>query len=116
MAKVKHDFNGIAKLTATLIFTAMASGPSSVLTTGFLGQVTLFFLKRFSNWLTNQGLAVLNIGVDAIKIAGQKKDFDQEMEKAIQKVLTTKRRLTKEEQDAIDEPVKRAFRKFVSFI
>lgn len=116
MAEVKHQFDGIAKATATLLFTSMAAGPFAFLTGGFLGHITFFILKRFSNWLANQGLALLNIGVDAIKIAQEKKKFDEEIDKAIKAVLEAKRKLTKEEQAAIDEPVKKAFRKFVSFV
>lgn len=116
MAEVKYQFDGISKITATLLFTTIAASPMSFLTTGFIGKITFYLLKRISNWLANQGLAILNVGVDAIKIAQEKKAFDRAIEEAINKVLEAKHKLTKEEQDAIDDPVKKAFRKFVSFV
>lgn len=116
MAVVKHKFNNLSRGMATMIFTAMASTPLAFLTTGIVGKITFYFLQRWSNWLINQGLVLANVGIDFVKTASQKKDYDQAIEEAIQKVLQTKHRLTKEEQDAIDEPVKRAFRRFVKLV
>lgn len=116
MAEAKYQFDGISKATATLLFTAMASGPLAFLTTGILGKITFFFLKKVGNWLANQGLALLNIGVDQIKISLEKRNFDRAMDEAIKKVMETNRRLTKEEQAEIDDPVKKAFREFASFV
>lgn len=116
MAVSKHDFGGIAKVTATLLMTLMATTPLAFLTRGFLGKVTFFFLRKVGNWLANQGLAVLNLGVDAIKIAQEKKTFDKELEKALKTVAESKGKLSPKEVKAIDDEVRRAFKRFAKFI
>lgn len=115
MAATKYQFDGISSVSASFVFTAMASGPLAFLTTGVLGQVTFFILKKVMNGLANNGLAVLNLGVDFISVNFQERDFNEAMRAALiarDKVITTKGKLSKEEMDAIDAPVKDAFRKF----
>lgn len=116
MAESKHQFDGIGKFSATLIFTSMAGGPLAFLTTGWLGTITFFLLKKFGSWLANQGLALLNIGVDAIKLSIEKGAYDAAIEAAIKQVKETNRPLTVKEKREIDESVKRAFRKFAVFV
>lgn len=116
MAYAKHKFDGIASVSATFAMTAMAGGPLAFLTTGFLGKITFFLLKKMMNGFTNNGLAVLNLGVDFLSTNFQERDFDEAMRAALiarDKIITKKGRLTKEEMDAIDLPVKNTFRKFV---
>ena len=100
-----------------MIFTALATTSwGSFLTTGLVGRVVFFFLKKFGNWMANQGLALANIGVDIIITAHEKNEYDKVMDEALKKVLNTKRPLTEEEKDAIDGPVKKAAKKFISFV
>lgn len=116
MAESKYEFEGIGKFNATLIFTAMAGGPLAFLTTGFLGTITFFLLKKFGSWLANQGLALLNVGIDFIKIEFEQKAFDDAMEKAIAKVKGSSHKLSKQEVKEIDDEIKRVFRRFASFV
>ena len=116
MAEVKYEFPGLSKFNATLIFTAMASSPLAFLTTGFLGNITFFFLKKIGRWLANQGLALLNLGVDFLMVELEQRDFENAMDEAIAKVKASKGRLTKEQKEEIDAPVKNAFRRFASFV
>ena len=116
MAEVKYQFDGIAKFNATLIFTALAgSSWGSFLTSGFVGRLVFFFLEKFGNWMANQGLAMANIGVDILITAHEKKNYDAVLEEAIHQVQS-KRNLTQEEIDAIDEKVKAAAKKFIAFV
>lgn len=116
MAEVKYQFDGMARFTATMVFTKMASGPLAFLTTGFLGNITFFLLKKGANWLANQGLAVLNIGLNEILVAQQKGRFDKVLEDALKQVKQTKRKLSKKEQAEIDDRVIKAFRTFAYFV
>ena len=61
----------------------------------------------------SKGLVILNVGIDILMTAGEKDDFDETLEQAINQVLTSKKKLTKEEGEKIDGPVKDKFRKFV---
>jgi len=115
MAEVKYQFDGIARLNATLLFAAMAASPVAFLTTGLLGKFVFMVLTHIGNWLANQGLALLNIGVDMIKIHFEKKDYDEAMEEALavkDMIIKTGRKLTPQEVEDIDGKVKNAFRKF----
>lgn len=116
MSTVKHNFDGIARASATMVFTAMAASPMAFITRGVLGQVTFFFLKKVMNWSANQGLAILNLGVDSLRIAQEKRTFDRQISEALAKVQATKRRLTQEEKNEIDAPVIDAFRRFARFV
>jgi hypothetical protein len=117
MAEIKHQFDGIAKFNATLIFTALAANPpTAFLTTGVLGKVLFFILAKLGNIMANNGLALANIGVDMVQLAIQKNNYDSAMDAAIKQVLETKGPLSKEQKDAINAPVKEAFLKFISFV
>ena len=116
MAEAKHEFGGIARVTATMLMTFMATSPLAFLTHGILGKITFFFLTKVGNWLASNGLAILNLGVDAIKIAQQKKTFDREIEKALKAVAESKGNLSPSEAKAIDAEVKAAFKRFAKFI
>lgn len=116
MAEVKHKFDGIARFTATLVFTKMAGGPLAFLTTGVLGKVTFFFLTKGSNWLANQGLAVLNVGVNHILVSQQKDQFEKAINEALNKVQGTSNKLSPVEVAEIDDKVIRAFRNFAYFV
>lgn len=117
MAEIKYQFDGIAKFNATLIFTALSGTAwGGFLTSGFVGRLVFFFLTKFGNWLANQGLAMANIGVDIILTAHEKNQYEQVIGEAIKKVQSIKRPLTKEEISAIDDQVKRAARRFISFV
>ena len=97
---------------------AMAGGPLAFLTTGVLGKITFFVLKKIMNGFANNGLAVLNLGVDIISINFQERDFNEAMRAALiarDKIISKKGKLTKEEINAIDQPVKDAFRRFARF-
>lgn len=115
MAEVKHDFDGIAGAGASLVFNALRGSGASFLTWGIFGSITFFVLKKLFNFLANQGLVILNLGADLVSTQVEKHKFDKALEEAIEKVKN-KQNLTKEEMDAIDEPVRAAFRKFVSFV
>lgn len=115
MAEIKYQFDGISKMTSLLLFNAMASGPWFFLTQGMLGRFTMFLLKKFSKWALNQGLVIVNIGIDIIEIEMDKRAFDDAMEQAIKKVQS-KRKLTPGEIKAIDADVKKAFKEFVRFV
>lgn len=117
MAPVKYKFNGVAKLSATLVFTALASqGWGVPLTTGIVGKFVFWLLTKHYNWMANQGLALANIGADLILVTMEQGDYDSAISDGLKKVLATKRKLTKEEVDAINAPVKAAARKFFSFV
>lgn len=115
MAAEKYQFDGIASVSASFVLTAMAGSPLAFLTTGVLGKITFFFLQKIMNGLANNGLAVLNLGIDFLSVNFQERDFTEAMRAALiarDKIITTKGKLTKEEMDAIDAPVKEAFRRF----
>ncbi len=114
-AQRKYKFEGISRSTAIGIFAALSSSQAAFLTRGVIGMVFFYLLQRIASWLANQGLAILNIGVDALVIAQEKKDFDRDLEEALRKVQKAKRKLTPEEQEEIDEPVRRAMRRFGRF-
>ena len=119
MAEVKYQFDGIAAVSATMVFAAMAGGPLAFLTTGILGKITFFFLKKIMNGLANQGLAVLNLGIDFMAINFQQADYESAMDAAIKardEIIGKRGKLTIEEQREIDEKVKAAFRKFAPFV
>lgn len=117
MAEIKYQFDGIARFNATLIFTALAStGWGAPLTTGLLGKLVFFFLKKFGNWFANQGLALLNIGIDHIKIASEKSNYEQVFAEALAEVQANKNKLTPAQRKAIDDKVKRAARHFIHFV
>ncbi len=99
-----------------MIFTSMAGSPLAFLTHGFLGRITFFFLTKVGSWLANQGLALLNIGIDELRIAAQKDDYEKAIEEALKSVGEAKQKLTPAEIKAIDDKVKKAFRKFVYLV
>lgn len=116
MAEVKHDFPGIAKFNATLIFTALASSSGlAFLTTGVLGRITYKALEMFGNWLANQGLALGNIGYDNIVIAAQEFNYEQVFDTVLYEILKEKNPLSPEKRKELDDKVIIAFRKFASF-
>lgn len=114
-AEVKYQFPGIAKFNALLLFTALGSSPAAFLTNGLLGKFVYFFLNRFGNWLANQGLALANMGVDALIISEQHGNYEQVMDEAFEEIKKKKGRLSPEERKKIDDKVKDAFREFAPF-
>lgn len=98
------------------MFTALASSPLSFMTTGFFGKITFFFLEKLMNFLANNGLILLNIGVDHLQTAIEKDNFDEAIEEALKVVRNTKGKITKERAHEIDQPVIDAFRKFISLV
>lgn len=119
MAEIKYQFDGIAAVSATMVFTAMAGGPLAFLTTGILGKIVFFFLKKIMNGLANQGLAILNLGIDFMSVNFQQSDYESAMDAAIKardEIIGKRGKLTQEERERIDEDVKRAFRKFAPFV
>ncbi len=112
----KHKLKGFGKAGALLVFTQLAGTPMFFLTTGVLGKITFFFLQKIMSGLASKGLVVLNVGVDLLATAGEKKKFDSAIEEALNKIKNSKKQLTMEEKNAIDEPVRKAFRKFASLV
>lgn len=116
MAEVKYKFRGIAKFNAFLIFSAMAGGPLAFLTTGIVGTITFRLLEIAGNWFANQGLALLNIGVDVLIVAAQKNNYESVINKAIDKVKNHKGPMSKKKQKEIDDEVIDAVRDFIRMV
>lgn len=116
MAETKYKFKGIAKFNAFLIFSAMSTGPLAFLTTGILGTITFKVLEMFGNWFANQGLALLNIGVDVLIVAVQENNYESVLNNAIKRVKNHKGPMPKELQKEIDNEVIDAVRDFIRMV
>lgn len=102
----KYDFKGIKKLGAAGIRGALVSNPS----TAFLVKIPfiMFFLEMFVNWMTNNGLILLNIG--AIYVGGQvdQKVLDRAIDEGIKKFENAGGKLSAKQIKEIDDAVIRA--------
>lgn len=116
MAEIKYQFKGIARFNAYLIYSALSTGPFSFLTTGILGTITFKVLELAGNWLANQGLALLNIGYDAIKIAAEQNRYESVINSAIARVKNHKGPMPEKLKKEIDNEVIDAARDFIRFV
>lgn len=114
--KSMSDFPGISKFSATLIFTALASGSLAFLTKGVMGTITMFFLTKFSQWLSFKGITLLNVGADIVIIESEFSEFNSAMDEALERVRKSQGKLSDAQKKEIDEKVKASFRKFISFV
>lgn len=109
-------YDGIARFSAAMVFSALATGPLSFLTKGMLGSVTFYVLRWASGWAASKGIVLLNLGVDYIQVEMEKRTYVEVMEEALAQVRASKGRLSKEDKKRIDDKVKLAFKSFVTFI
>lgn len=116
MAEIKYKFKGIARFNAFLLFSAMSGGPLAFLTTGILGTITFKFLELVGNWFANQGLALLNIGVDAIMVAAEQNKYESVINRAIERVKNHKGPMPEKLKREIDNEVIDAVRDFIRFV
>jgi len=118
MAETKYKLDGLARLNAAWMFAALAASPLSFLTNGILGKVVFQGLVYLGNILANNGLALLNLGIDFVAIKFDKKNYNEAIDAGIEardRIIGLRGRLTQEEKDEIDAPVKDAFRDFAGF-
>lgn len=113
----KYDFPGIKKFGARGIELALGSTSwgAVVLKVPVLGTFVRGALGLVVNWLSNNGLMVLNIGAIFLEGEFDQMGFDSHMEEAIRKVELGAGKLTPEQIKAIDSDVIVAFRKFAKF-
>lgn len=112
---MKYRFEGIGKLGATLMFSALAASPLAWLTNGLVGKIVFFLLTEFSMFLSNHGLIILNMAIADLKTLSEKKNFDGAFDDAFKEIHEKRERLTPEEKKRIDDKVISAFRDFASF-
>lgn len=115
----KHKFEGIGETFAALVIAGVAANPTwTWLTAGFVGKVFFFGSKLVGMGLASIGLVVLNVGAAKIETVVLESNFDGSWESAqrlISKIRDSGRELTDAEKEAIDKPVRDAFRRFAKF-
>ncbi len=111
----KYNFSGIKKVGARGITAALATTPYTAWLAGRgFAPLTNYLFEALCNWLANKGLIVLNIGIMVAETEFDQRAFDSALDEALLQVeLSKKDYLTPEEIKAIDDPVKKAFRRFV---
>jgi hypothetical protein len=109
----RYDFKGIKKLGSAGVRAALLSNPS----TAFLVKVPFFnaLIEMLLNWLTNNGLILLNIG--AIYVNGEidQKVLDRAIDEGIKRVELSGAKLTPKQIKEIDDAVIRAADKFLPY-
>lgn len=97
------------------MFSALATSPAAWLTAGILGKIVFGFLTWACTKLANLEVLILNVAATDIQVIIQKGDFDASFDDALKAIQASKGGLTKAQKDAIDAPVRAAFRKFAVF-
>jgi hypothetical protein len=106
----KHKLEGFGKLGATGIFLWLSTSAPG-LTKGFWGQFIYYCLTKVFSAAASKGLVFLNVGIETIETLSEEKDFNGTMDEAF-RIINSKGSLTPEEIKAIDDKVKKSFRKF----
>ena len=116
---VKHKLEGIGAASASAVFAALLSNPTTAaLTAGVIGKILYWLLTKFFSALASGGLVLLNVGASRIETMIESSKFDGSWDNAeefIKAIRDTGRDLTPEEITKIDAPVIDAFRKWASF-
>lgn len=79
-----------------------------------LSWIVTAILERFFSWLGRHGIIFINSNLIDFETEQDRKDFEEAVEKANAKIKA-KKNITKEEIDAIDNEVIKAFDRFVVF-
>jgi len=115
----KYKYEGIGETGAAMIVAALASNPSTAfLVAGFWGKAVWFMAKLLVMGLSSIGVVTLNVGVAKIQTILDEGNFDgtwESAQKIIADIHKQGRELTREEAEAIDAPIRDAFRKFGRF-
>ncbi len=115
----KYKFEGIGEIGAATLMAALALNPqTSWMTAGFVGRISWFIGKLIAMGGASLGLVFVNVGTEKISVILDQGGFDGSWESA-QRLLAAARdagkELTDAEKQAIDDPVRAAFRKFGRF-
>jgi hypothetical protein len=94
-------------IVARIISLAKISSP-------VLSWIVTAILERFFSWLERNGIIFINSNLINFETEQDRKDFEEAVINANKKIKA-KKSLTKEEIDAIDNDVIKAFDKFVVF-
>ena len=86
--------------------------PAAFLFTGCLGDVVGHFAGKFIGFLADQGILVIDLGADAIKVAFERREYREAAIAAYKKARA--RVYTEEEKRAIRKQYLDAIRKYVS--
>lgn len=107
----KYDFPGIRKAGSLAVKSLIAAtGWGAWILASPFRFVLEYILEWIVEWLTNRGLLILNIGIIYVQGELDQAKFDQAMDEALEKAKAPD--LSIEQKRAIDEEVKKAFRRF----
>jgi hypothetical protein len=113
---MKHRFEGLAEVDATIVMMLLAANPSTFpLTVGPWGKIIHWAVKGFFLWGLDKGLKWMNVGVARLETAGESNDLDSAFDEGWKIIDERKKDLTDAQKAKIDERVKRAHRKFGRF-
>lgn len=107
----KYNFPGIKKAGAKALEAALGSTSWGA---AIIASPFKFLINAAAEWfieyLTNQGLVIVNLGAVVVEGELDQSKFDNAMDEALEKVKIPG--LSDAEKGAIDEKVRQAFRKF----
>lgn len=102
----KYDFQGIKKLGAAGIRSALATSPYTAWLNS-LPALTDFLLEFIANWLANNGLILLNTGAYYVNGKLDQKALDSAIENGLKRVSSGEK-LTPQQIKEIDDAVIKA--------
>lgn len=106
----RYDFKGIQKATGFLIDTVIAGTGwgAWILASPFkpvIGVIRDFLI----NFLANQGIILINVGLNIVDGVANQKALDMALDAGIKRVMQGRDKITAREGKAIDDEVREAF-------
>lgn len=106
----RYNFTGIQKATGRLIDALLAGTAWGAWLLASPFKPVINYLRDFAvNWMANNGLIVLNIGVNIVDGVLDQKALDKALDDGIRRVMQGRDTITEDEGKAIDDKVRKAF-------
>lgn len=109
----RYDFKGIQK-AARLIINGVISGTGwgAALLAGPFKPLVIMFENAMTNWLTNRGLIIINIGAVLVNGVVNQVKLDNALDSAFEKLKVGRDKITPQAGAKIDEETDAAFDQF----